>query len=591
MSEPENTPGRSNQPRADDAVVEAPREKVRRLELLHRIGIAVSAERDKDRLFEMILLEAKALCGADGGTLYIRDGDHLRFAILRTDSLQIALGGTTGEPIRFPSLPLFRAETGEPNLDNVATAAAVLKRSVNIPDAYHAQGFDFSGPQAFDARNNYRSQSFLTIPMVNSDEYVIGVLQLINATDPKTGERVPFTLEQQQILEAVASQAAIALDNQFLIEAQKNLLESFIQMMASAIDAKSPYTGSHCERVPVLTEMIARSLCQTQQGPFAGFSLSREDWYELRIAAWLHDVGKVTTPVHVMDKSTKLETIFDRIELVRTRFGLLRWELELELRTRLAEPGADPDTVLADYHRQLGELGEELEFLEKANQGTEFLSAEAQAKIKAIGQRTFGLGANRCPLLTEEEINNLTVSRGTLNAEERSIINQHMVHTIKMLEALPFPRNLKRVPEYAAGHHEKMDGTGYPRGAYAGDLSLPARIMAIADVFEALTAQDRPYRRGVKLSEAMRIMGAMKRDNHLDPELFDHFVRSGVYRDYARRFLPEELVDGVDEAQLLGITPRPFTLPSPEERDLRRRTLLPEYAAEGMPADSSRQPR
>jgi HD-GYP domain-containing protein (c-di-GMP phosphodiesterase class II) len=419
--------------------------------------------------------------------------------------------------------------------------------------------------------------------MVNSDEDVIGALQLINATDAKTGERVPFTPEQQQILEAVASQAAIALDNRLLIEAQRNLLESFIKMMASAIDAKSPYTGGHCERVPVLTEMIARSLCQTQEGSFAGYSLSPEDWYELRIAAWLHDVGKVTTPVHVMDKSTKLETIFDRIELVRTRFELLRGELELEYRTRLAEPTADPESLRADHQRELERLEEELAFLEKANQGTEFLPPEAQAKIRAIGQRTYRLGAGRCPLLTQEEMDNLAVSRGTLNAEERQIINQHMVQTIKMLEALPFPKNLRRVPEYAAGHHEKMDGTGYPRGAYAGDLSLPARIMAVADVFEALTAQDRPYRRGVKLSEAMRIMGAMKRDNHLDPDLFDHFVRSGVYRDYARRFLPEELMDSVDEAQLLAIKPRPFPLPPLPERELRRRTLLPEYGTQDTP--------
>jgi HD-GYP domain-containing protein (c-di-GMP phosphodiesterase class II) len=577
MGEPDEDLDRLSAPPSEWASTAALRDKVRRLQLLHKVGVALSAERNKDRLFEMILLEAKALCSADGGTLYLREREELRFAIMRTDSLGIALGGTTGEPIRLPPIPLVDPKTGQPNLGNVATAAAVLKRSINVPDAYDARGFDFSGTRVFDQRNHYRSKSLLTIPMVNTEGHVIGVLQLLNATDPSTGESVAFTAELENIVEALASQAAIALENRLLLEAQKNLLESFIKMMAGAIDAKSPYTGSHCERVPILAEMIARAACESSAGPLAGFSLNEEEWYELRIAAWLHDVGKVTTPVHVMDKSSKLETIFDRIDLVRARFELLRYDAERAYRAALLEPGARPEELQTAYQQELGRLDDDLQFLEQANRGTEYLAPEAQARIRAIGGRTYRQGNAVHPLLTEEEIHNLSISRGTLTEAERRVINEHMVHTIRMLEALPFPHSLRHVPEYAGGHHEKMDGTGYPRGAYAGDLSVPARIMAIADVFEALTAQDRPYKKGQTLSSAMRIMGYMKRDNHLDPTLFDRFVRSGVYREYAARYLPPEMVDEVDEAALLAIEPRPFALPSPEEREARRSGWLPEY--------------
>lgn len=555
-----------------------PDDKVKNLELLYKVGIALSSERNKDRLLEMILLEAKALCNADGGTLYLRtDDDRLKFAIMRTDSLGIALGGTTGAPISFPPIPMSDPSSGAPNHKNVATAAAWLKRSVNIPDAYAAPGFDFSGTKAFDAKNSYHSRSFLTIPLVNGEDRVIGVLQLLNARDRTTGDVTAFRDEHQRIVEALASQAGIALDNQLLLEGQRELLESFIKAIASAIDSKSPHTGGHCERVPILTELLAAAACETTQGALAGFQLTDDEWYELRIAAWMHDCGKVTTPVHVMDKATKLEAIFDRIELVRARFEILKRDAEIEYLKALAAPAADARALGLAFEARVAELDAELAFLEKANVGGEFLEPEKQAKIAEIGRRRFVQSGQARSLLARDEVDNLAISRGTLTPEERLVINGHMVQTIKMLEALPFPRNLRRVPEYAAGHHEKMDGTGYPRGTYAGDMSIPARIMAIADVFEALTAQDRPYKSAKKLSETMRIMGFMKRDNHLDAALFDLFVSSGVYRDYAKKYLPAELVDEVDEAALLAVSPKPFSIPEPEVRRARLREFLPEY--------------
>ncbi|PID38221.1 MAG: phosphohydrolase [Proteobacteria bacterium] len=551
--------------------------QVQRLMLLYRVGMSLSAEKNKNRLVEMILLEAKELCNADGGTLYLRDEDDLVFEILRTDSLGFAAGGTSGVPINLPPIPLVD-DDGEPNVANVASYAAVLKRSVNIADAYDRTDFDFSGTRAFDERNGYRSTSFLTIPLVNSVDRVIAVLQLLNARDRESGEVVPFQTEHQQIVEALASQAAIALDNQLLIDAQKALLESFMRLIASAIDAKSSYTGGHCERVPVLAEMLARAVCESDTGPFAGFDLDDNGWEELRIASWLHDCGKITTPVHVMDKATKLEAIFDRVELLRLRFELLEREAELRfLRAKAGEGGEALAEFERGYEAERTQLRDDLAFLESANIGGEFLQPEEKARIRELAQKRVLIAGEERPLLTDDEVENLTVSRGTLTNEERLVINEHMVQTIMMLESLPFPRHLRKVPEYAGGHHEKMDGSGYPRGVYAGDMSVPARIMAIADVFEALTAQDRPYKPGKSLSQAMRIMGFMKRDAHIDPQLFDLFVSSGVYREYGQRFLPETLCDEVDEAALLAIEPTVVELPPAEERKKRWEHFLPEY--------------
>lgn len=552
-------------------------DKLRRLELLLRVGVALSAETDTNRLLETILLEAKELTRADGGTLYLRqDEDSLHFAIMRTDSLGIAIGGTTGRPTTLPPIPLRDPDTGTPNNRHIASYAALRKQSVNIPNAYDTTRFDFSGTKAFDARNGYRSVSFLTIPMLDSAGRVAGVLQLINSRDAKTNEVVPFDDLDQQTVEVLASQAGVSLQNKLLRDAQRDLLESFIKMIASAIDAKSDYTGGHCERVPVITELLTRAACDAKTGPFAEFNLSDLEWYELRIAAWLHDCGKVVTPVHVMDKSKKLETINDRIDTVRARFEVMLRDARLNAYER-EKAGEDAATVTRELEQEVAALKDDLAFLERTNFGGEFLPREGQERIKRIAARTLEMSGERVPLLTAEEVQNLSISRGTLTEKERLIINAHMVHTVNILNALPFPPQLRRVPEYATGHHEKMDGTGYPRGVYAGDMSVPARIMAVADVFEALTAIDRPYKQPKKLSEVMFIMGKMKEQHHLDPDVFDLFITSGIYRKYAAENLPPELVDAVDEQKLVAIKPPTLSLPPEHERKLRMKSVLPEY--------------
>ena len=503
------------------------------------------------------------------------------FAILRNDSLKLSLGGTTGLPIDLPPVPMRDPVTGQPNHKNVASFAASGNHSVNIDDAYAAAGFDFSGTQAFDLRHGYRSTSFLTIPLQNNEGLVLGVLQLINARDDR-GQVVAFRREDQLIVEALASQAGIAIDNRNLLDGQRDLLESFIRMIAGAIDAESPYTGAHCERVPVLAEMLTRSLCEAKAGPFADFNLNEDEWYELHIAAWLHDCGKVATPTHVMDKATKLECVYDRINAVRTRFELMKRDAKIAYLEAVTERPSERLAAEATYQETLAQLDRELALILVSNVGGEYLSEEKQSLIRAIGRRTYLEAGCPVPVLSEDEVANLCISRGTLTNEERLIINGHMVQTVRMLEALPFPRHLRRVPEYAGGHHERMDGTGYPKGLFAGDMSVPARVLAIADVFEALTATDRPYKSGKKLSETMKIMGFMKRDNHLDPDLLDHFISSGVYRTYAERYLDRELIDAVDEAALLQIRPKPFDLPAAELRDARWGQFLPEYLRSGL---------
>ncbi len=547
-----------------------------RYQLLHRIGVALIGERNRDRLLDRILSEAQQLCRADGGTLYLRnDEDCLEFAIVKNNSLGIDLGGASGKAVHFPAVHLFDPSNGAPNLSTVVTQAVHGKRLVHIPNAYDDAHFDFTGTRRFDERNGYRSTSLLTIPLINAEDRVIGVLQLLNALSDE-GTPIPFQEVHQEIVAALAAQAAIALDNKLLMEAQRELLESFIKLLASAIDAKSPYTGAHCERVPLIMELLMQALCETKSGPFADFSLTEEQRYEVQIAAWLHDCGKVTTPVHIMDKASKLETIHDRISEIRTRFEVLRRDAQVQYLEEIVGGGAE-STSRARYEQQIEQLDSDLAFLERANVGGEYLPPESQRRITEIGETVYTEKGESRRLLTRDEVTNLTVSRGTLNEEERYMINGHMVQTARMLEALPFPKHLRNVPEYASGHHEKMDGTGYPRGVFAGDMSIPARALAIADVFEALTADDRPYKKAKRLSETMRIMGFMKRDNHLDPGLFDLFVKRKIYHQYAQQYLDPALIDEVDEDALLRIEPRPFDLPPPEERTRRKTGFLSSY--------------
>jgi HD-GYP domain-containing protein (c-di-GMP phosphodiesterase class II) len=538
------------------ALVTAADDLVQRLDQLNAIGASLSAERDINRLLEAILTAAKTITRADGGTLYrVTEEKTLRFEIVRTSSLKYYLGGTTGNPVPFYPIQLYK--DGRPNQTMVAAHAALTGRTVNIADAYTAEGFDFAGTRAFDAKTGYRSKSFLTVPMRNHEGEAIGVLQLINAQDPHTGEIVPFSASDQRLAESLASQAAVALTNRMLINQLETLFESFISLINGAIDEKSPYTGGHCQRVPVLTMLLAEAVNDTREGPLSDFNMTEKDRYELKIAGLLHDCGKVTTPVHVVDKATKLETIYDRVHLIDTRFEVLKRDAELEsLKKRMTlKPmeAAEEDKRLRERLRQ---YDDDRKFLHACNIGGERMKDEDIAAVKRIAAyRWRDVSDHEAEFLTADEVKNLTIRAGTLTEEERKVINHHIVATIRMLEALPWPKHLTNVPEYAGGHHERMDGKGYPKGLTREQMSVQARCMGIADIFEALTAKDRPYKKGKTLSESLEILGRMRQNQHIDPDLFDVFVRRKVYRRYAEMFLDKEQIDEVDESRIPGYTP------------------------------------
>ena len=526
------------------------------LQELTAIGIALSAEKNHDRLLEMILEQAERFTSADGGTLYsVTEDRRLKFEIMHTASLNFRMGGTSGKPIPFPPLPLYD-DAGNPNMKMVAASAALSRRTINIKDAYASKEFDFSGTRTFDQKTGYRSKSFLTVPMTNHENEVIGVLQLLNKREPDGSDAVSFTQHDQKLVESLASMAAVAITNKQLIEAQKQLFDSMIQLVANAIDEKSPYTAGHCRRVPVLTDMLAEAVCNTRQGPLADFAMTEEERYELNVAAWLHDCGKITTPEFVVDKSTKLETIFDRIKEIDTRFEILRRDAEIAaLRRRLqARFGADAEVDTdPEYRRLLKQYADDREFLHRCNKGGEFLSEEDKERVNRIAAYRWREDGNDKPFLSDNEVYNLHISRGTLNFEERQIINNHVSVSIKMLQSLPYPKHLRRVPEYAGGHHEKMDGTGYPNKLTREQMSIPARMVAIADIFEALTAKDRPYKKPMPLSQALTILGRMKLEHHIDADLFDVFIHEQVYLKYARQYLAPEQIDAIDFKKIPGV--------------------------------------
>jgi HD-GYP domain-containing protein (c-di-GMP phosphodiesterase class II) len=537
------------------------------LTILNEIGIALSSEQNMSKLLEMILGISMEMTNADAGTIYIiedkpgtppdKDNYLLNKQLAFRHSRNYTKGSSSLLDIKMEITP-----------KSIVGYAAISGEALNLPDVYFLDDslpYKFGG-RDFDKKTSYRTMSMLTIPMQNHDRETIGVIQLINKktsahfildSDTATHEHVVgFDEKDVKLIRSFASQSAIAYENRDLVESIKKLLEAFIQMMADAIDKKSPYTGGHCNRVPVLTEMLAKAACESTDEPFKAFNLTKVQWYELHIAAWLHDCGKVVTPVHVMDKSTKLETIYDRIHTIKTRFEVLRRDAELDHLRALSRNGRSTDSIHDDLQSRLAQLDDDQRFIETVNIGGEFLSDEKIERIKRIAAQHIRLNGEVVPFLSEEEVYNLSIRRGTLTTEERKVINDHIVVTIDMLEKLPFPRSLMRVPEYAGGHHEKMDGTGYPKGLRRDEMSIPARIMAIADVFEALTAVDRPYKKGKTLSESMNIMKKMKEDHHLDPDLLNLFVSSGVYKDYATKYMQPELIDEVNEAEILAAQPK-----------------------------------
>lgn len=544
------------------------------------IAASMAQEPDFDRLLPKVVDETVAVVGARAGALYLtRDDEGLDLAALQeADGIRLA------------------PELAPPGVHMAALVAAGQRSCVGSLKATGGVGGACAG--LFDALQVSAAEgmAYLAVPLMDRAQDRLGLLILWFDEAPAQ-DLVHF-------VEALSGSAAVSVETRALIRAQKALFESFIQLLAGAIDAKSPYTGGHCARVPELTKMIARAACEADDGPFRDFRLSDDDWEAVHIAAWLHDCGKVTTPEYVVDKATKLETIHDRIHEIRMRFEVLKRDAEIACWQAIAggaEEGAEQARLAAAW----ATLDEEFAFVASCNEGGEEMAGARIERLQQIAERRwlrtlddrlgvspeerrrmgpgpvlpvaealiadkpehrFARGAEdamptdnpwgfrlKVPALlyNRGELANLSITRGTLSEEDRFKINEHIVQTIRMLAELPFPRHLKAVPEIAGGHHEKMDGSGYPRGLTREQMSPVARMMAVADIFEALTAIDRPYKKGKTLSEAVAIMARMRDEGHIDPDIFALFLRAGVYRDYAERFMQRAYVDEVDVDRLL----------------------------------------
>ena len=566
------------------------------------ISQALSAEKDYRRLLEMILSEARNVAQAEGGAILLETEDEkaLEIAILENEITGADFGGTAAEAPPFAPLSL-EPETDESGLPSVDRATVHGASVIRVDDISTDRSYDFRDLETRFAGEGFKARSLLSVPLKNQLDEVIGILQLVNAR-AQDGTATLFSPEIVPYIEALSSDAAVALDIRRLLKVQRDLLDALIHMIAGAIDAKSPYTHGHCQRVPVLARMLAEVAHDTEDGLFADFNLSEDEWYELHLASWLHDCGKVTTPEYVVDKATKLETIYNRIHEVRMRFEVLWRDAEMEYLRGLLS-GKESEAMLKErLDQRLDELRRDFEFVAECNVGGEFMSEERIERLQSIADQTWvrhlddrlGLshleleprqGEPEEPLPIEEkllddkpdhiihrsesanpfgeaphdfqmtvpehqynrgELHNLSIGRGTLTDEERFKINEHVVQTILMLRRLPLPKELRRVPDWAGTHHEKLDGSGYPRRRSASELSVPERIMAIADIFEALTAADRPYHAPKTLSKAIGIMSSMSAEGHICPDLFGLFLRSGVHMEYAKQYLQAQQIDDVD---------------------------------------------
>ena len=518
------------------------------LNKLINIGIALSKEKNINILLEMILNEARIISNSDGGTVYLVNdgGQSLNFEIMHTESLNIKFGGSS-LPVPNTIYPVkIYNDDGKENNNNVAAVCALKGKTISIDDAYTNKEYDFSGTKGFDVRHNYRSKSFLTIPLKNHKDKVIGVLQLINAKHGN--EIVNFSDELIVLVEALGSQASVALTNQLLIDEQKTLFRSFIKLVAEALEQKDQVTGGHCNRVPLLTMMIAEEINNDKNSLFKNFKFSDDELDEIYVAGWLHDFGKVATPESIMNKATKLEGLYDKIEQVKLRFEILKKDVEIEFyKNKIKEIDLNSESI----DSKLKKIDGDFDFLKKSNIGGEFMSDTLRKRVEDISNYKIMLNNEQVSILDDDEVEFLTIPKGTLSKNDRKIMEDHVVLTFDLLSKLPYPDHLKNVPFYAGCHHEKINGKGYPNG-YSGDkLPIQARIIAIADVFEGLTAPDRPYKKGYKLSKALSILKYMVDDGEIDKDLFKLFITKKLYLKYANENIDVSQIDIINEKDFL----------------------------------------
>ena len=479
------------------------------LERLFNIGIALSANADSDSLMREIVDVAMELTHCDGGTLYILEEGELHFYIMVTISLGIDRGGH-GQKIELPPVQVS-------NPQNVCARAAAEKRLINVAEVYKDDRFDFSGPQRYDSMTGYRTKSMLVIPMLDDKGDVIGVLQLLNAKDDR-GCSVAFPEECEQVIQSLASQAAIRLTNLNYSREITKVLESIVQVLSTAIDARTPYNANHTRNMAKYGERFLNWLREEQKEWF----LNPEEQREFLMAVWLHDIGKLVTPLTVMDKPSRLA---GGEKDIRQRFEIIGLLAEIEyLKGELAKE---------EYDRLHDELEEAWNTVLLANQAG-YLQEDVLKRIEELAARTYIDREGRTGTwLNAEETEALCVRKGTLTAAERQIMENHVVMTKKLLEQVHFSKEYSHVTRWASNHHEYLDGTGYPNKLTAAELSAPERLLTILDIYDALTAKDRPYKKPMPEEKAFEILRGMAGEGKLDAGLLELFFQSEAWSDEA----------------------------------------------------------
>ena len=504
-----------------------------KFEEIMKINLAFSSQHDKNILLEDILTLTRNLTNADAGTLYIKSKDekYLSFKVVHNNTLNIKMGGTKNN-LNWPDLPIFE-ENGKINNEMVAVVCANEKRIINIPDVYKTTKYQFDGTKDFDKSTSYHSKSMLVIPLINHDNEVIGVLQLINKI--KNGEIINFNKLDEKVIISLASQAAMALTNMQLITSLEDFIDAFVTTIAKAIDTKSPYTSDHIGKVEEIALLVAKAISDDNT-IYKKIKYSENDYKQLSLAAWMHDIGKISMPEHIIDKATKLEKIFDRIHLIEQRFEVIKLNKEIEYLKN--------QTPRTEYENFTNEINNDIEFIKRINFGGEFMSDEDIQKLENISRKVYIKNDGEIiSFISEDEFYNLSIKKGTLTKEEIEIIRNHAQLSLDMISGLPFPKKYKDVLNIACNHHEKLNGLGYPRGLKAEEISLEDRIMILADIFEALTASARPYKDAMKLSKVKDILSSMANKGELDKELIDFFFNHKILHEYSKNELKSYQLD------------------------------------------------
>ena len=514
------------------------------LAMLISLGRIFSHGKNFTEIFGELMNLVCGFTGADGGSLYIYDpaGGNLKIVVMKNTTLKVQHVVEDFDALRIKGLIEVptRDASGALLIRNASVCSFLKNQKVLVPSLEADDKFDFANTRKFDEQNNYQTRNLMALPLMGHNGRVVGVMQLINCND------TVFSDDLGDFIDAIAGQVGIMLSNAMLVNESQSLMSAVIEMIGVAIDEKSPHTAGHCQRVTALTMMIAEEMeAEESHALYKDFSLSAEERRELQISALLHDVGKIITPTHILDKPTRLYMMHDKMGLLDER--LRAWDLSQQLRdlkARLKEEGMEH--LLAPREGENAQIQEEYAFLDKVNKGNLFVDDEAQKRLQEIADRRIDYtdGKTTQAVIDDEDLKNLKIPRGTLNPEERQIMEDHVSISIRLLSSIPWPANLGKVVEYAGAHHENMNGTGYPNKITGDAMALPARILGIADRFEGLSAPDRPYRSTkMTLSRVMFILEDMAAKEEIDREIFEFFKEKKLHLKYAEKYLPKELID------------------------------------------------